>query len=60
MIKKLRKYVDTYGAAKAAFILGYKDTGRIRNWLQRNEIPESKREAVRSMFKTKITIEKEA
>lgn len=60
MFKKFKAYVEEHGAAKTAFLLGYKDTPAIRNWLHRGEIPSNKKTAVKSLFTTKIKIEKEA
>lgn len=59
LFQKFKIYVDSNGVAKAAFLLGYKDTPVIRNWLHRKSIPASKRDSVKRMFKAKVKIQGE-
>lgn len=56
---KFKNYVESNGVAKAAFLLGYKDTPVMRNWLNRKEIPKKKRDSVKRMFKAKVEIKGE-
>lgn len=60
MFIKFKKYVETHGIAKAAFLMGYKDTPVLKNWLHRKEIPVKCQQKVKALFKTTVTVTQES
>lgn len=53
-LKALQTFSNNNGFAKTAVALGYTDVNAIRNWLQRKEIPESKRELVNDLVNLEV------
>ena len=58
LIKELKTYINLNGFAKTAVALGYNDVNAIRNWVSRDDIPESKRDLVKNLpFRTVVVTE---
>ena len=49
-ISSLKKIISIHGAAQVAVWLKYRDTRPINQWLTRNKIPETQREAVKHLI----------
>ena len=55
-VTKLKSFIKKNSKAKAAVILGLKDTSTITNWIARNEIPEKYKDDVRFLAKRKVVV----
>lgn len=55
-LRKLNSYVKKHGKAKTAVALGLKETNAISNWQKRKEIPEARKEAVKSLPEVQVVV----
>ena len=55
-LSRLKSYIKKNGVAKTAVALGYSDTGAIRNWIYRKDIPKSKRDDVKKLANRTVCV----
>lgn len=54
---RMEKFVEKNGVAKLAFLLGLRDTGRVKNWIARKKISYEFEEQVKRALTAKVKIE---
>lgn len=48
----LKRFTDKHGVAYASYKLGFRDTGRVKNWLLRKKIPKEFEVSVKELLKS--------
>ena len=51
MFKELQALVKKHGVARVSADLGFRDTGRVKNWIIRKSIPETFKSVVENYIK---------
>ena len=50
--QNFEKFIQEYGSATAACMLGHRDTGTVKNWIKRGKIPKNQILQVEDMIDT--------